>query len=855
MDAHIGFELFRITPNGFTQTPQTSLINVTFSNNYIGLQNSTNTGNHIFSGPQICTFDGGALKPGYSGQIPQPNELGGYTGILVQNRFSMAIEKSNTFQNLYNGVIVYKQSMVRIDGAKFKNISFDASNWPLDLLYPNYNHSNYDVFPNYKKSPSAAVNANSNCSVEILGSGTDQNSETMFYGCNVSVYNYKGRLQIENVKMDGDDIQQSQKGIVLVNTINNNPNSISPFVISNNRIRSNGIGIWLHSNGSTNFVGSNGKIENNNITVLDNFDINLPPPSTIDPDILKKGIFVVSGLNAKGIFINSNTVNLRSWHANDGIFISTSDGISVSNNFVRRFTRSKGAGFHVLNGNNQTILNCNSSIGEDNSVMDDQNQGYFLESAATKLGQNYSHHTKAGFAFNGSCSGVDINHNQMGVHNFDDLNTAEPSGAMHFGINTTFGELADKFNMFDANAIAFKVTNSPLDRFTYSDTWPVNSTTYVPEHIPADLSDCVIDPFFRCTGTLTDEPGQVCGANPEHTGSDIPGMMIANPGGTTSVANSLITGQLDYPVYNEETKFEVAKGIDRAIKEQSIILPNTQIYDNWKDSISNSNSAKLNSFAAQWKKDDLAPDHLQLIQDSETASKEAFDFAMAYYESIEVPEDLETAAAMQTYTEMVAKEETANALFQSLKIADENRLLAKKDSAAYWNQALIDPKDYEAMEKTINEIYLNTIAIGEFQFTPAQMSQISQIAYQCPLKSAAAVYKAREMYAIDHPLANFDNYSICSNQGIQYRIGNTSTNNDVKVVQISNQLQIELVGKGEYQNYRILNSLGQLVHQWQSNNKVQSLELEHKLQTSGIYILQAQSANGNQSSKKFIYTK
>jgi adenylate cyclase class IV len=157
--------------------------------------------------------------------------------------------------------------------------------------------------------------------------------------------------------------------------------------------------------------------------------------------------------------------------------------------------------------------------------------------------------------------------------------------------------------------------------------------------------------------------------------------------------------------------------------------------------------------------------------------------------------------------------------------------------------------------KTINEIYLNTIAIGEFQFTPAQKSQISQIAYQCPLKSAAAVYKAREMYAIDHPLANFDNYSICSNQGIQYRLGNTSTNNDVKVVQISNQLQIEVVGKGEYQNYRILNSLGQLVHQWQSNNKVQSLELEHKLQTNGIYILQAQSANGNQSSKKFIYTK
>jgi hypothetical protein len=51
---------------------------------------------------------------------------------------------------------------------------------------------------------------------------------------------------------------------------------------------------------------------------------------------------------------------------------------------------------------------------------------------------------------------------------------------------------------------------------------------------------------------------------------------------------------------------------------------------------------------------------------------------------------------------------------------------------------------------------------------------------------AAAVYKAREMYAIDHPLANFDNYQLCANQGIQYRIGNTNYNNDLDITQIVN---------------------------------------------------------------------
>jgi len=36
---------------------------------------------------------------------------------------------------------------------------------------------------------------------------------------------------------------------------------------------------------------------------------------------------------------------------------------------------------------------------------------------------------------------------------------------------------------------------------------------------------------------------------------------------------------------------------------------------------------------------------------------------------------------------MLAKEETANTLFQSLKIENENRMLAKIDSATYWNES------------------------------------------------------------------------------------------------------------------------------------------------------------------------
>jgi hypothetical protein len=119
----------------------------------------------------------------------------------------------------------------------------------------------------------------------------------------------------------------------------------------------------------------------------------------------------------------------------------------------------------------------------------------------------------------------------------------------------------------------------------------------------------------------------------------------------------------------------------------------------------------------------------------------------------------------------------------------------------------------------------------------------------------SAVYKAREMYAIDHPLANFDNYQLCANQGIQYRIGNTENTNTINITQLANQLQIEEKGANDLQNYRLFDSLGQILLEWKSSLKLQTIDIGTLNLSTGIYIIQAQKASGIQSNKKFIYTK
>ena len=173
-------------------------------------------------------------------------------------------------------------------------------------------------------------------------------------------------------------------------------------------------------------------------------------------------------------------------------------------------------------------------------------------------------------------------------------------------------------------------------------------------------------------------------------------------------------------------------------------------------------------------------------------------------------------------------------------------------------------KDYETMEKTINEIYLNTFAQGEFTFTTEQMAQITEIAWQCPLKSAAAVYKARGMYAIAYPYTRFDNYSICATQGLQYRMAQAEQTQqkaeEVKVLLVfpnpsSGMINIQLSGNNNPAFYKIINSLGQQLYNWQNQEELQTVNLATLGFSSGVYYIEAQIPEGKTYRQKFIYQK
>ncbi len=199
-------------------------------------------------------------------------------------------------------------------------------------------------------------------------------------------------------------------------------------------------------------------------------------------------------------------------------------------------------------------------------------------------------------------------------------------------------------------------------------------------------------------------------------------------------------------------------------------------------------------------------------------------------------------------------------LHSQLKLLNQAFNLTKRDTAAAYNQSINNPTDYENMEKTINEIYFSTVAIGEYYFSPLQKEQITIIAFQCPLKSSAAVYKARSLYALFHPYTNFDNHAICLSQGMQYRIANTNqSQSQLSITQSGNLLQVNYSGNGNISQLKIINTLGQELSQWPStiseNQKQENLDISTLNLSSGIYILQATSTDGKVNNQKFSFNK
>ncbi len=77
------------------------------------------------------------------------------------------------------------------------------------------------------------------------------------------------------------------------------------------------------------------------------------------------------------------------------------------------------------------------------------------------------------------------------------------------------------------------------------------------------------------------------------------------------------------------------------------------------------------------------------------------------------------------------------------------------------NNSISTSVNIEDYGKTVNDIYLNTIAKEIYSFNPQQKSELYTIAHLCPLEGGKAVYLARSIYTLIDTYQYYDDKAMC----------------------------------------------------------------------------------------------
>lgn len=96
---------------------------------------------------------------------------------------------------------------------------------------------------------------------------------------------------------------------------------------------------------------------------------------------------------------------------------------------------------------------------------------------------------------------------------------------------------------------------------------------------------------------------------------------------------------------------------------------------------------------------------------------------------------LETLAALETENDSLLN------IIQTARLTSIQQLITD-------NNSIVVTETFEQNEKKVNEIWLNTVALGIYSFTPVQVADLENIIFQCPKFGGKAVYMARGLYQL-----------------------------------------------------------------------------------------------------------
>ena len=199
--------------------------------------------------------------------------------------------------------------------------------------------------------------------------------------------------------------------------------------------------------------------------------------------------------------------------------------------------------------------------------------------------------------------------------------------------------------------------------------------------------------------------------------------------------------------------------------------------------------------------------------------------------------------------------ELEEADMDTLQMAIMAQRILDVDTVISENNAIAAPLVFEANKKTVNGIFLNTIAKDTFGFDAAQKDALLHIAAQCPLTGGTAVYEARSLLALVQDI-NYDDDALCNGTGQRSSSGGEKAAHDNGFHLFPNpaagQVTLTLPNSTASGKVVFVNAQGAIVLERNIAQKARSVNINTGQLGRGIYLVNVLDNNKKVFSDKLI---
>lgn len=327
-----------------------------------------------------------------------------------------------------------------------------------------------------------------------------------------------------------------------------------------------------------------------------------------------------------------------------------------------------------------------------------------------------------------------------------------------------------------------------------------------------------------------------------------------------SLERKVVLGALDGEIYQEQNNWLAQRRLYERIDKEGNPYPNDTAYTNF---ISQAQSSGLAAYAG-------LQNSIRDLFAVGAADRETLD---GYESEIETGLAGLTGVEAQLYATNISPQDSADlsdhrdSLLEALnQIFTDREVLANtfqsaRDSVIIsllsQNAALAGSNNYQICEKTVNEIFLNTIAAGIFAFSEAEADTLRNIAMSCPLLNGEAVLRARAMLLMtEETPVEYDDEILCdiSEQRTDHSQQLTHSSSLTVYPNPANEaiiFQYQFAGT-EIKRLFIFNALGQTIQIIPLPDAKGMLSVPVKSLSEGLYWYYAPAKNGDSKQGKFI---